>query len=189
MTASANRVRPTRHRPWPVVLPLGLLAAAALSAPAAEPAARQTRPQAEAGSAARSDREAGGFAEWLRPIDQLRLRDIQASGGLPPDESVGLFRADTIGLAHDRPWPAGNLQWTAPQLSHQPLYFDDVPLERYGQTACPLLQPALSAGRFFGTLAAMPYKLVVDHPYGCVSTLGTYRPGSPAPCVHQSMAH
>ena len=103
--------------------------------------------------------------------------------GLPPDCSTNLF---------DEEPPAGTLfasrstlHWRPTNFFHQPLYFDDQPLERYGQSVCPHLQPAISATRFFLTLPAVPYKIGVDHPYDCVTTLGKYRPGGCAPCVKE----
>jgi hypothetical protein len=39
----------------------------------------------------------------------------------------------------------------------------------------------ISAGKFFFTIPALPYKMAVDPPHDCVYTLGNYRPGSCAP--------
>ena len=61
--------------------------------------------------------------------------------------------------------------------------FDDVQLERYGQSRCPTLQPVLSGAHFFGTMAIMPYKMGLSGPFEMTSNYGYYRPGSPTPCV------
>jgi len=73
--------------------------------------------------------------------------------------------------------------WTAPEIWHKSLYFDDIQLERYGQSRAPLLQPFLSGAHFFGTLPILPYKLGLNGPFEMTSNLGYYRPGSAAPCV------
>ncbi len=71
-----------------------------------------------------------------------------------------------------------DFHWQPSNFFHQPLYFDDAPLERYGQSLCPHLQPVLSGARFFITLPAIPYKIGVDHTHDCVTNLGKYCAGS-----------
>lgn len=121
------------------------------------------------------------------PIGRVRLESVRADGRLPRDASTDVFGTATAETVYRRRWNRGRLTWSASSLDHKPLYFDDVPLERYGQSVCPPLQPAISAARFFGTLPIMPYKIGIDHPMRCISTLGHYRPGSPTPCIHQSV--
>ncbi len=76
----------------------------------------------------------------------------------------------------------GNAQfsysWQASAFCHQPLYFEEVNLERYGRSH-KYVQPALSAAHFFCTLPALPYLMVVEPPRECIYTAGHYRPGSP----------
>ena len=64
-----------------------------------------------------------------------------------------------------------------------PLYFEEVNLERYG-TALPAVQPAVSAARFFGTMAILPYRLATYRPNRCFYQDHHFRPGTPAPCEH-----
>jgi hypothetical protein len=128
--------------------------------------------------------------EIFRPIGEIDLNAKPTPGIQPPDYSEELFvPADEAPLTGQiqRNWPVGVFEWAASELAHQPLYFDDVPLERYGQTHCRVLQPAISAARFFGTFPAIPYKMAIDHPYDRISTLGLWRPGSPTPCIHQKL--
>ncbi|NUQ62099.1 MAG: hypothetical protein HUU20_06405 [Pirellulales bacterium] len=68
-------------------------------------------------------------------------------------------------------------------LCQNPLYFEEVNLERYGYRwpDAPALQPALSGAQFFLTLPLLPYKVCADPPLECNYTLGDYRPGSAAP--------
>lgn len=125
---------------------------------------------------------------WFRPLQEIAVEPDVKRGKLPPDMSVGLFRPPAEGAPVERfghDWPEHTFGWAASELEHQPLYFDDVPLEVYGQTVCPLAQPAFSAVRFFGSFPAIPYKMGIDHPYARVSTLGTYRVGTCAPCTYQ----
>jgi hypothetical protein len=115
-----------------------------------------------------------------RTFDSITT-DLRPSSGLLPED-----------VASQRPLPAKEtpadvtwkpFHWAAPEIWHRPLYFDDVQLERYGQTTSPLLQPVLSGAHFFGIVPILPYKTGIDRPFEMVSTLGYYRPGSPAPCV------
>jgi hypothetical protein len=78
-------------------------------------------------------------------------------------------------------WPTRAFVWQPTEHFHQPLYFDDIPLERYGQTRWEPLQPVVSGGRFIGAFLAMPYKLVIDGTHDRVYTMGYHRPGSPTP--------
>ena len=72
--------------------------------------------------------------------------------------------------------------WKASALSTQAAYFEDVQLERYGNTiVCPSLQPVISGVKFFATVPILPYKMGVTPPNECVYTLGHRRPGSCAP--------
>ena len=72
--------------------------------------------------------------------------------------------------------------WKASALSTQAAYFEDVQLERYGNTiVCPALQPVVSGAKFFATIPILPYKMGVTPPNECVYTLGHRRPGNCAP--------
>ena len=73
--------------------------------------------------------------------------------------------------------------WKASAVCHKPLYFEDVQLERYGHTICPLLQPALSGARFWLTIPILPYLMGVNPPNECIYDLGYYRPGNCAPSM------
>lgn len=82
-----------------------------------------------------------------------------------------------------RDWMGLRFCWDAPAFCHQPLYFEEVNLERYGYGPryVRVLQPVLSGAHFFATVPALPYKMAADPPWDCAYTLGHYRPGSPAP--------
>ncbi len=48
-------------------------------------------------------------------------------------------------------------------LCHDPLYFEEIALERYGDVCNSHLQPFISAGHFFGTLPLVPFKYVINN--------------------------
>jgi len=76
------------------------------------------------------------------------------------------------------------LQWAPTNLWHHPLYFEDAPLERYGHTYHPLVQPFASTGRFAVQLAGLPYQMALHPPQSKSYSLGYYRPGEYAPKLH-----
>ena len=76
--------------------------------------------------------------------------------------------------------------WKASALSTRGAYFENVQLERYGNTiVCPALQPVVSGVRFFATIPLLPYKMAITPPHECVYTLGHHRPGIRTPYMVQ----
>lgn len=73
------------------------------------------------------------------------------------------------------------VQWKASGACSNPLYFEQVQLERYGHETGPVLQPLISSARFVGGLVLLPYKIGLNPPTECKYALGYYRPGSCAP--------
>lgn len=71
--------------------------------------------------------------------------------------------------------------WVASNLYHKPLYFEDVPLERYGHTFPEIVQPFVSLGKFGVQLIGLPYQMALDPVWRDQYALGYYRPGDPAP--------
>ena len=82
-----------------------------------------------------------------------------------------------------RSWIPTTVTWKASNACHNPLYFEDVNLERYGHTRGPLLEPLYQTAHFFGNIAVLPYKMGVHHPTECQYSLGYYRPGNCAPWI------
>lgn len=78
-------------------------------------------------------------------------------------------------------------QWKASNLYHNPLYFEDPALERYGHTHHELLQPFMSAGKFSLQLVGLPYQMTIDPICKKMYTLGWYRPGDCAPYLHHQI--
>ena len=117
----------------------------------------------------------------------LRVNIAETSGTAPEDESAELL---TQSLSHDQFLPSEKrFAWVSPAIRYQPLYFENAPHERYGQTpeGCELRQTVLSAAHFFGSAALLPYKMFQQCPQSCDGPLGFCRPGSEAPFVHQSV--
>ncbi len=118
----------------------------------------------------------------FRPITQVTINAALPAGVLPGDAAQP---ASTTPQVVDPRlwcgWADTMFQWSATALCHRPLYFEQVNLERYGYTVCPLLQPAISGAHFFLTIPTLPYKMAAQCPRECVYTLGYYRAGSPAP--------
>jgi hypothetical protein len=114
------------------------------------------------------------------PKDLKHIRDLNTSiapseGALPRDCPLG---DDAF---QGRSFAPITFTWTASQLCHKPLYFEDVQLERYGHMAGPWVQPFASAANFFATFPILPYKMGLELPNECIYTLGYYRPGDCAP--------
>jgi hypothetical protein len=116
----------------------------------------------------------------ISPKSLKRISDVTTSiapseGELPRDCPLGDDKFEA------RAFAPITYTWTASQLCHKPLYFEDVQLERYGHMAGPWVQPFASAANFFATLPILPYKMGLELPSECIYTLGYYRPGDCAP--------
>ena len=72
-------------------------------------------------------------------------------------------------------------QWQASNLHHNPLYFQDAGLERYGHVHHELVQPFVSVGKFGLQLVGLPYQMTIDPVCRKQYALGYYRPGECAP--------
>lgn len=121
-----------------------------------------------------------------RPIASVTANIGHSKGDLPQDLArarLSAMRDRPYNLLIDREWQPICYLWDAPALRHQPLYFEEVNLERYGYR-WPLVgaaQPVCSALHFYGTLPLLPYKMWSEPYNERIYTLGHYRPGSPVP--------
>jgi hypothetical protein len=118
------------------------------------------------------------------------IQAYSLEGRLPVDRSGDLFQPTFSTRRADLssgPWAQREFWWAATEFWHCPLYFDDVPLESYGQTTCRLLQPAVSGVHFFGDILVLPYSVIADPPLRHVTQLGEYRPGSCAPPLREGI--
>ena len=126
----------------------------------------------------------------IKPIAQIAATmkadpKLTQDAGSPLDCSYHVFQ----GKVQPRAMTAvlTEVNWRPTDFFHQPLYFDDQPLERYGQSLCPELQPIISGGRFFFTLPIIPYKMGLDRTHDCISTLAYERPGKCLPCFREKL--
>jgi len=126
----------------------------------------------------------------LRPLGEVVIQTRLPEGGaLPMDMSQQVHTAAHGGpgpvvpsaWVEQRPWMSYEFAWVASNMVHRPLYFEDLNLERYGNSACPTLQPAISAARFAAELSVLPYQMTLHRPRECIYLLGYCRPGSKAP--------
>jgi hypothetical protein len=63
---------------------------------------------------------------------------------------------------------------------YQPLYFQQVNVERYGWEL-GVFQPLVSQAQFYGDVLLFPYKVAVDPPWKCDSNRGYALPGDAEP--------
>ncbi len=160
----AQAVPPPPPRPAPELIPQG--------------PAKPGRPN--------EDQDRALDATW-KPIGEVSASITPPAGELPTDLAAARFaQAGVIGPPESefRDWEPVTYCWAASGLYHNPLYFEEINLERYGYT-WGLLQPGISAIHFFGTVPLLPYKMVAQPPHECVYTLGYYRPGDCVPRQHE----
>ena len=126
--------------------------------------------------------ETDAIKNLLKPLSEISLETQQLGKSVPKNRFVASqliyqehFNCDTCFFKH--------YQWVASGLNHNPLYTEDVALERYGWSYCSVLQPVVSGVRFCKDAATLPYQIGLDCPCELKSTLGYHRPGSCAPRV------
>lgn len=118
----------------------------------------------------------------LKPLSAIPIGVKPTPGVLPEDCTQTLF---TQQVAAEGLEVNSQFHWQPTNFFHQPLYFDDQPLERYGQTVHPLIQPAMSGTKFFATFPIVPYKMGFQGIHDCVTPMGYYRPGSCVPALRE----
>lgn len=125
------------------------------------------------------------FGTWPRKSIQGISVDIrETSQQAPEDRSGQLMNVPGV------PWSQFNptqkvFAWAAPNIRYQPLYFEDVALERYGQTPGIYRQPIASGIQFFKSYALLSHQIHHDAPRSCDYPLGFCRPGNSAPYTIQ----
>ncbi len=132
-------------------------------------------------SAAPPDPEpvAQASGDMFKPMSEIRAQIRMDRPELPQDRARELFEdampVDEVSLGRDE-WPDFQFGWASGVFYHQPLYFEDVGLERYGYSRCAVLQPVASSAHFFGNVALLPFKMMVTHPRSYTSTGSAYYP-------------
>lgn len=124
----------------------------------------------------------------IRAEDPCRNLCPRPSWCPPPKDKDTVACPEEIELSNaayeGRYFPETVFAWRASNLWHNPIYFEDVALERYGHTYPCCIQPFASAGKFYKQLIGLPYQMAIDHPCKKMYTLGHYRPGECAPKLH-----
>ena len=123
-------------------------------------------------------------ADLMRPITEVSIDIRHSDKKIPFDRSVELQNYVT------RDWtsfamPELAFLWQSPDIRYQQLYFENVSLERYGQTVAPYRQVYRSGAHFFCSVVLLPYHMIVDPSKSCDTPLGYCRPGNNVPWVHQ----
>ena len=108
-------------------------------------------------------------------LSEADLAFLSTEWGLPRECRI----AQTV--YQGRQWTPATMTWKASNLCHNPLYFEEVQLERYGHSVGPFQQPIISSAHFFVNIAVLPYKMGIHPPQECQYALGYYRPGNCAP--------
>lgn len=127
-----------------------------------------------------------GGTEYTRgtgvpPIGSLTINTLPAAGKMPETfDRIETMEAQLGTHDYRREWLNYSYFWEAPAFVHQPLYFQEVNLERYGYN-WGVLQPFVSGAWFYVKIPLLPYMMTVHPPCECVYTLGYYRPGSCVP--------
>lgn len=121
--------------------------------------------------------------------DQLRkITDIMPYHDYAPESHSNQVKSTTLPdeIWTSKPYTPRKFEdvmytWEASDLYHNPLYFEDPALERYGHTYPDAIQPFASVGRFGLQLFGLPYQMTIDPICSKHYTLGWYRPGECAP--------
>ncbi|HEX3998168.1 MAG TPA: hypothetical protein VHX65_06435 [Pirellulales bacterium] len=122
-----------------------------------------------------------------KPIGAVGASIMMPPGELPANLAAPVFARAGVAAApinESHNWPTLSYSWNASAVGHNPLYFEDVNLERYGYSH-GILQPWISGGRFYLNVIFLPYHIVAHPPKEIQYPLGYCRPGDPAPPVLQ----
>ena len=117
---------------------------------------------------------------WPRHSLATISLSLAESGRVPVDRSQLLQEFGRVGSVSNTVKVFG---WEAPSIRYQPLYFEDVVLERYGQTLPDYRQGVRSAIHFGTALTGLALQMYETPPRSCDSPLGYCRPGD---CVPQT---
>ena len=110
-----------------------------------------------------------------QPIGSLGVDIRPPAGDLPPDAAGAAFGTSVPADFAQRGHAETLFFWTAPDLRHRPLYFEQRYVERYGYSF-GRWQPIASGAQFFGTVPLLPWKMLKDPPWRPVYKLGQLRP-------------
>jgi len=151
------------------------------------PFSRLVRPKSQLEGVARTYNAAsmtGPLNDPASLFTKLHVEDDFRQQAFVPASEV---RLSTDSFNAGSEWMQQGYAWVTPTFYHRPLYFEQPNLERYGLGPKRWLQPVHSAAHFFGSIGAMPYKLLTQHPGEHVYTLGNNRPGDCVPVQRRTL--
>ena len=114
-------------------------------------------------------------------INEIELRVVEVER-VPEDRSELLAGFGRVGPVSDS---VKVFAWEAANIRYQPLYFEDVVLERYGQTMPDYRQGFRSAAHFALSFTGLSLQLLETPPKSCDYPLGYCRPGTCVPQTRQ----
>ena len=138
-------------------------------------------------SQAATEQQKSQRASWgPKPVSMIGV-DIAPPSGKMPQQEIDIAAGHQVVPQSTslRPWARLSYQFAATCSVHNPLYFEEVNLERYGYRCGYCLQPLASAAHFFTRVPMLPYMMANDCPNECEYTLGHYRPGDCVPWRHE----
>lgn len=157
--ATANQalaqVEPSLAAPLPEVIP-----------PLPSPAQPQVSP-APTGDA---QRRLAILQHLERPLGTITLSAVDAFEG-PPNQAAAAMADTPSALIPSGGWVNPPVNRYPVLFVHQPLYFEEINLERCGW-GHGIFQPIFSSGAFLGHTALLPVNMLVDHPKELVPSPG-----------------
>ncbi len=122
--------------------------------------------------------------QWPRKSIAAISLDVRAKKGAPKGIAGELMETQKNVWTEFSP-ELKVFAWVAPDIRYQPLYFENVALERYGQTSGMRRESIRSTANFFTSAVLLPYHMRRDAPGSCDYPLGFCRPGDVIPCTKQ----
>ena len=127
----------------------------------------------------RPKKKARQFGTWPKKTIQEARVDVRDTADVVPKDESSVLTGSSQRFYGSEGYTEKPFRWPAPNIRYQPLYFEDVALERYGQTKGLVKQPIVSAYKFLRDGLLLKYNAKIDNPYSCDGPLGFCRPGSP----------
>ncbi len=121
-------------------------------------------------------------------VARSTIQDLDWDDIFKPVPRSGRAASTTIAIPPRDPHSGLDQQmtfvWAPRVLAHRTLYFEDMPLERYGQS-CGCLQPLVSSFKFFADVATVPLQKIYEKPCELHYILPLDRPGACSPSLRQ----
>lgn len=115
----------------------------------------------------------------ISPVHTMSLSGVFTTVDLPESR----YRPKSLNASTRDPYwgsPAKMTKhWVADNLSHKTLYFEDLRLERHGQSHGDCLQSHLSGFRFLADAVVWPFRMMATPPNRCFYVQCEGRPGVP----------